>query len=89
MAERRIAAGTAAAISRAGLQELRRVLEPERAGRDVGLVATVSVALATGGVALSLMPAVVAIVMARGVAGRVLFSVAVAVVAMTTSVTAI
>ncbi|QKC78799.1 hypothetical protein EB233_27585 [Mesorhizobium erdmanii] len=86
LAERRIAAGTAAAISRARLQELCRVLEPERAGRDVGVMP--AIALATGRVALSLMPTVVAIVMVTGVAGCGLFSVAVAVVAMTASFTA-
>ncbi|MGX5831009.1 hypothetical protein [Mesorhizobium sp. 43Arga] len=73
-------AGITVAVSRAGLQELRRVLQPQRARRDVGVIP--AFALASGRVALSLVSAVVGIVVVAGVARRVLLSIAVAVIVM-------
>ncbi|UCI10348.1 hypothetical protein [Mesorhizobium sp. B1-1-8] len=78
-----------ATAGRSRLQELRGVLESQRTGGDGGVVtASVSVALTTGGVTLSLVDSVIAIVMVAGITRCRLFPVAVAIVGMATGFTA-
>ncbi|UCI25596.1 hypothetical protein [Mesorhizobium sp. B2-8-5] len=77
---------TAAATAvRAGLQELLDVRQPQRAGRNGRMWASVAIALATGRVALPLVRAVVAIVVVTGIAWRVLLAVAMPVVTLRTT----